>query len=920
MDIHNICLVDAYALIYRAYYAFIRSPRINSKGVNTSAPLGFLNSLIDLLSHQHPDYIAVAFDPHGKTFRHELYPEYKANRQSQPEDITAAVPIIHRLLDAMRIRTIECPRYEADDIIGTVATSFATDEANMITMLTPDKDYAQLVCANVHMLRPSSHGLELWDTADVCSHYQLDDPRQVIDMLALWGDASDNIPGCPGVGEKTAISLLQSYNDIDGIYANLDKLKGKLRQNLETYRDQVYLSQRLTTIVTDAPVSVTLEDIKLQEPDYDKLRSLCDELEFRNIMPRVRACFNASSSSQPSLFDLPKDDKSSAPTEPNYDTAATTPHEYTVVSSDQELNALLTELLASPCFCFDTETTSLNTYEAEIVGLSIAMKPHRAYYIPFDANTEEARRRLSILAPAFQSDTIVKVAQNLKYDLSILSRYGIEIHSPCFDTMIAHSLLFPSARHNMDDMARSLLNYQPIEIECLIGKGQSQISMRDVPLSQIKEYAAEDADVTLRLYLYILPLLEADASLMTLFRDIEMPLVPVLSEMELSGVQLDTSALNDYAADLKLRIDQCANAIYAIAGRQFNIASPRQVGQVLFEELHLDPNARPTHSGSYRTDEETLQKLAADNPIVAQILEYRGLKKLLGTYAETLPQLVDAGGRVHTSYNQTVVITGRLSSTNPNLQNIPVRTHDGRQIRRSFVARDCEHRLLAADYSQVELRLMAHFSQDPNLIAAFQRGDDIHAATAARIYGVDISDVTADMRRRAKTANFGIIYGISAFGLAERLAIPRSEARDIIEGYFSNFHAVKAYMDECIDRARKTQSVSTLFGRIRPLPDINSRNATVRAVAERNAINTPIQGTAADIIKIAMIRIHAELRSRGMRSVMTLQVHDELVFDAPSVELDELRSIVKDKMETACQLSVPLVADIGVGRNWVEAH
>lgn len=920
MNHKTIYLVDAYALIYRAYYAFLRSPRINSQGLNTSATFGFVMTFVDMLARRRPDYVAVAFDTHGPTFRTELYQLYKANRDAQPEDISNAVPYIHRFLDAMNIKQLECPHYEADDIIGTLAARLSVDPDNDIWMLTPDKDYAQLVSGNVRMLKPTTQGIEEWDEQTVCRHFGITDTRQVIDLLGLWGDTADNIPGCPGVGQKRATELLATYGSIDGIYQHIDELKGKMRENFVNNREQVLLSRTLATIVTDAPVDFRLDDAQLRMPDTDKLRQLFDELEFRNVLKRIDALFAPQSTATPTLFDIPPEQTATPADDKILHTADTTEHEYIVISTDSELQQLADRMTASAQFCFDTETTSLDTNRAQIVGLSIALEAHRAYYIPFTDDQNEARRRLQILSAPFASPRILKIAQNLKYDTNVLANYDISIAPPTFDTMIAHFLLYPSARHNMDDMARQHLSYQPIAIETLIGKGSAQRSMRDVSIELIKEYAAEDADITLQLYQILAPKIAADAAVKHLFDTIEMPLVPVLASMERNGVRLDTDAMNLYADNLRSRIQQTEQEIKQLAGCDFNIASPKQVGEVLFERLHIDSSARKTRSGQYRTDEETLQKLAHEHPIVAQILAYRGLVKLLGTYAETLPKLADADGRIHTSYNQTIVVTGRLSSSNPNLQNIPIRDADGRQIRKAFVARDNEHVLVAADYSQVELRLMAHFSGDEHLISAFHRGDDIHAATAARIFGVDLSDVTTDMRRKAKTANFGIIYGISAFGLAERLDIPRKEARDIIDGYFDNFPAVKTYMDQCIDKAHRDGAVSTLFGRRRELPDINSRNAVVRGVAERNAINTPIQGTAADIIKIAMINIYNELQQRGLQTKMILQVHDELVFDTPRAELEVVKSIVKEKMETACQLSVPLVADVGVGSNWLEAH
>lgn len=919
-------LVDAYAMIYRAYFAFMRSPRINSKGVNTSAVYGFMSSFVDLVLKRRPDYAAVAFDLHGPTFRHDLFPDYKANRQARPEDIAAAVPFVHRFVKAVGVAEASAPSFEADDVIGTLSRHFAADGCQVL-MVTPDKDYAQLIAPSVSMLRPhTGSDPDLITLADVKSHFGVDRPDQVIDLLGLWGDSSDNIPGCPGVGEKRAKELIASYGSIDGIYAHLDDIKGKMRERLAESRDQVLLSRRLATIVTDAPVSLPLDDARLKTPDWDALEDIFRELEIRSIADRIRSALGVSSpvAQQPTLFNFaettPADSSSEPAPEPTYATAATTPHAYHLVNDDAGLVALRGKLLSSKLFCFDTETTSVETASASIVGFSVAVEPSEAWFVRLPSDAAEARRMLAIVAPAFANPDIAKVGQNMKFDISILSRYGVEVRGRQFDTMIAHFLLRPDARHNMDAMAMELLSYRPIPIEDLIGSGAKQLSMSDVPDDKLVEYAAEDADITLQLYNALEPKLHADPELEHLFETIEMPLVPVLADMELQGVAIDSEALHRYADFLRSRIKECQEKIFSLAGAEFNVASPKQVGEVLFEKLKIDPNAKKTKSGGYSTNEETLQKLASEHPIVAEILTYRGLVKLLGTYAEALPKLVNPlTGRIHTSFNQTVVVTGRLSSSNPNLQNIPVRDEDGRRVRECFVAKpNCK--IVSADYSQVELRIMAHFSQDEHLLAAFRNGDDIHAATAARIFGCDIHDVTSDMRRKAKTANFGIIYGISAFGLAERLDISRREAKELIDGYFAKFPGVKAYMDKSIEQARQSGVVKTLFGRRRYLPDISSRNQTVRGMAERNAINAPIQGTAADIIKLAMIAVHDALIASSLRSRMILQVHDELVLEVPDEELEAVSALVKEKMEAACQLSVPLTAEVGVGDNWLQAH
>lgn len=914
----NVYLVDAFALIYRSYYAFFRNPRMTSKGINTSAVFGFVNTLVELLHKRKPDYIAVAFDTPAPTFRHEAFTEYKANRSAQPEDITVAVPYVKDFLRAMNIPIVECPGYEADDIIGTLVKRFSA-EAETIYMLTPDKDYAQLVSGNVRMLRPQS-GAETadWGEAEACEHFGLTSTSQVIDLLGLWGDSSDNIPGCPGVGEKKAKDLIAAYGSVEGIYENIDKLKGKTRDNFITYREQVLLSKQLATIVTDAPVEFDLESARFSKPDYEALRKLFAELEFRNVMPRIEQIFRAE---EPlgGLFAQPGVEIE-VPAISSLATAETVCHKYIVVKTDEDIFSLREKMMQSQRFCFDTETTSIETITAQIVGLSVSMEAHEAYYVPFGADEAENRRRLQLFAPAFASESILKIGQNMKFDIEVLMRYGVTVSAPMFDTMVAHFLLYPGRRHNMDEMAETLLSYKPISIETLIGKGAKQTSMATVPLEKITEYAAEDADITLQLFERLSKEISASEEMHKLMNDIEMPLVPILAQMEMTGVRIDNAAIDSFAELLRKQILDSEENIFSLAGERFNIASPKQVGEVLFEKLKIDPKAKKTKTGQYATNEETLQKLAHYHPIVAEIVNHRGLSKLLGTYAEALPRLVNATtGRIHTSYNQTVVITGRLSSSNPNLQNIPIRDANGREIRKTFVASQ-GNKLLSADYSQVELRLMAHFSKDEHLIEAFCQGQDIHAATAARIYGVEIDEVTSEMRRAAKTANFGIIYGISAFGLAERLDIPRREAAEIIEGYFSSFPGVREYMSSSVEEVRNQGFARTLFGRKRQLDDINSRNAVVRNMAERTAINAPIQGTAADIIKIAMININREMQRQQLRSRMILQVHDELVFDCPPQEIETMRTLVKREMEQACTLRVPLVAEVGIGDNWLEAH
>lgn len=917
----SIYLLDAYALIYRAYYAFIRAPRLTRAGSNVSAVYGFVNSLTELLTKQKPDFVAVAFDTHSPTFRHRMYDQYKANRDEQPEGIRSAVPIIKQMLAAMNICTIELEGYEADDLIGTVARR--CEQMGMdVFMMTPDKDYAQLVTNRIRMFKPKSNGneVEVWGPAEVCAHFGISRCSQVIDILGLWGDSADNIPGCPGVGEKKARELLGLYDSIDGIYANLDAIGGKLHDKLQAAKDQVMMSRTLATICTEAPVDFDIERAQVRRPDRDALQKLFAELEFRNIMPRIDSIF---ATEQPigGLFDQPglAGLDAMAPRPADLATAATTPHTYRLLTEPADIAAYAAELAAEPRFCFDTETTSVCPAEADIVGLAFATRAHSAVYIAIPPERERAQAIIGLFADVFACADTLKIGQNIKFDLQILANYGIAVRGPLFDTMVAHFLLYPNSRHNMDAMAEAHLGYRPIAIETLIGgRGSSQGCMRDVPLDRIKEYAAEDADITYQLF----ELLQAEmerSPLKSLFADMEMPLIPVLADMEHTGVCLDTKALADYAQVLSTQIAESEQCIKTLAGTDFNVSSPKQVGEVLFERLKIDDSARKTKTGQYSTSEETLQKLAPDHPIVAEILNYRGLVKLLNTYVVALPKLVSPRtGRIHTSFNQTVVVTGRLSSSNPNLQNIPVRDAQGRELRKAFVATG-DNVLMAADYSQVELRLMAHFSNDPHLVEAFRRGEDIHQATAARIFGVPPADVTPDMRRKAKTANFGIIYGISAFGLAERLNISRKEAKDIIDGYFDSFPDVRRYMDNCIATARDQGAVYTLYGRSRQLPDINSRNQVVRGMAERNAINAPIQGTAADIIKLAMIRVADAIARQGLRSKMIIQVHDELIFDVPRDEVDTMTALVRQCMETD-DLLVPLEVNIGIGANWLEAH
>ncbi|WP_075591311.1 DNA polymerase I [Labilibacter marinus] len=916
-------LLDAYALIYRAYYAFIRAPRINSKKLNTSAIYGFTNSLLEVLQKEKPSHLAVAFDPSGPTFRHEMYEPYKAQREATPEDIKLAVPYIKQLLEALNIPILEVWGYEADDVIGTM--SHKADKAGFeVFMMTPDKDYAQLVTENVKMFKPRSKGggMDILGIPEVQEKFAIEEPIQVIDILALMGDASDNIPGCPGIGEKGAKDVIGKYKSIPGIYEHIDEFKGKRKENLIEFKEQVELSYTLATIKLDVPIELDEEALKVSEPNKEKLIPLLEELEFKSFMPRFGfdTAPTQAAPAQGDLFGQPQVEE-----QPVFASSLKTieevEHSYYLVNNEQAYASLAAELSVQKEYCFDTETTGLDTNIAELVGISFSWKKGEAYYVPFPEDKDEALALAQRFKLVLEDENILKIGQNLKYDILILKNYGIQVKGQIFDTMVAHHLALPGLKNSMDFMSETYLGYAPVKLESLIGKkGKNQLNMRQVEVEQAKEYAAEDADITLQLKEFLAPKVK-EAGLEELFYQTEMPLLLVLAEMEATGVKLDVDELKLFAARLTDRITALEKEILDMAGMEFNVASPKQVGEVLFEHMKIDAKAKKTKSGQYSTGEETLSKLKGKHEIIEKILDFRGLKKLLNTYVDALPQLVNPKtGRIHTTYNQAMVVTGRLSSVNPNLQNIPIRDEDGREIRKAFMASDDEHVFLSADYSQVELRLMAHLSQDKHMVEAFNNGEDIHAATAAKIFKVPLAEVTDDMRRKAKTANFGIIYGISAFGLAERLTISRSEAKELIDGYFENFPDVKAYMDKSIEVARENSFVETVFGRKRNLPDINSRNGIVRGMAERNAINAPIQGTAADIIKMAMVTIQAELEKQGLQSKMMLQVHDELNFDVLKSELEQVKEIVKTGMESACQLSVPLSIDMGEGKNWHEAH
>ena len=916
-------LFDAYALIYRSYYAFIKNPRINSKGLNTSAVMGFCNTLHEVLQKEQPKYLGVAFDPHGPTFRNEAYKEYKAQREETPEDIRKAVPIIKDILAAMHIPVLEAQGYEADDVVGTLAKK-ADREGIETFMLTPDKDYGQLVGGNVKMYRPRhGGGYETFDAEGVKEKYGISSPEQVIDLLGLMGDAADNIPGCPGVGEKTAVKLINQFGSIDALLERTGELKGAIKKKVEDNREQIKFSKFLATIKTDVPIDLNLDELRVTEPDENKIMEIFGELEFKTFTQRFLnkpKQLQKKSSTQLDLFaDFTGDGAEETKNGPSQ-SLKTVVHEYKLVDKEEDMYSLRDLFLTSTFISFDTETTSTEAINAELVGLSFSVKERQAFYVPVPADREEAQKIVDIFKPVYESEGIQKIGQNMKYDITVLRNYGVEVKGEMFDTMIAHYLIQPELRHNMDYMAEIYLDYQTIHIEDLIGpKGKNQKNMRDLAPQEVFEYAAEDADITLQLKTKLEAELKKKGA-EELFRNIEMPLMPVLAEMEMNGVRIDTESLKETSRELTARMKEIESHIYELAGTEFNIASPKQVGEVLFDRMKIVEKAKKTKTGQYVTSEEVLQSLKHKSPIVADILEHRGLKKLLGTYVDALPKLINRRtGHIHTSFNQTVTATGRLSSSEPNLQNIPVRGEDGKEIRKAFIPEPgCE--FFSADYSQIELRVMAHMSGDENMTEAFRSGHDIHAATAAKIYKKDISEVTRDERTKAKRANFGIIYGITVFGLAESLEISRDEAKQLIAGYFETFPKVKEYMDKSIQTARAMGYAETLFHRRRYLADINSHNATVRGFAERNAINAPIQGTAADIIKVAMINISRRFKAEGVKSKMILQVHDELNFSVAPGEHDKVESIVLGEMQNAFNMQVPLVADRGWGKNWLEAH
>lgn len=916
-------LLDAYALIYRAYYAFIKNPRINSKGQNTSAVLGFCNTLHEVMAKERPTHLGVAFDPHGPTFRSEAFPEYKAQRDATPEDIHASVPIIKDILAAMNIPILEAAGFEADDVIGTLAQKSGKTGIKTY-MLTPDKDYGQLVGDNVFIYRPRhGGGYEVMDADAVCRKYDIASPPQVVDLLALMGDSADNFPGCPGVGEKTAAKLIKQFGSVEQLLSRTGELKGAVKKNVEAAVEDIRMSKFLATIRTDVPIELDMEKLKVTTPDETGLRKIFSELEFRTLSDKFlnkQAKQEKNVSQQQDLFGFSTDENTNEEKKSPKSQLNSVKHEYQLIEDEGKAREICDFLLTHKILSLDTETTSTNAIEAELVGMSFAVEPHKAFYVAIPADREKAQRLVDIFKPLYESPGILKVGQNIKYDLEVLASYGITLAGDMWDTMIAHYLIQPELRHNMDYMAEVYLNYKTVHIEELIGpKGKNQRSMRSLPPAEVYEYACEDADITLQLKNALEPRLK-EAGVEKLFHEIEMPLVRVLAAMEMNGVRIDTGSLAETSQELTRRMQELEKEIHALAGEEFNIASPKQVGDILFGKMQITEKPKKTKTGQYVTSEEVLQSLRQKSPIVDKILQHRGLKKLLGTYVDALPKLINRKtGHIHTSFNQTITSTGRLSSSDPNLQNIPVRGEDGKEIRKAFIPDDgCL--FFSADYSQIELRVMAHLSGDENMARVFREGHDLHAATAATIYRKDIRDVTRDERTKSKRANFGIIYGITVFGLAERLDIERSEAKQLIDGFFETFPKVHDYMEHSKQVARAQGYAETVFHRRRYLPDINSRNAVVRNYAERNAINAPIQGSAADIIKVAMIRIHRRFEELGLKSKMILQVHDELNFSVFPEEKDTVEKIVIGEMQNAYQLSVPLIADCGWGANWLEAH
>ncbi|WP_395058770.1 DNA polymerase I [Flavobacterium sp.] len=952
MSQKRLYLLDAYALIFRGYFAFIKNPRINSKGMDTSAIMGFMNALMDVIKREKPDHLAVAFDKGGSTYRYEMYQEYKAHRDETPEAIKIAVPYIQELLKAMHIPIIEVPGFEADDLIGTIAKQ-AEKENYQVFMVTPDKDFAQLVSENIFMYKPArmGNGIEIWGVPEVLARFEIERPEQVIDFLGMMGDAADNIPGLPGVGEVTAKKLLKEFGSMENLLANTDKLKGALKLKIEANKEKGVLSKKLATILLDCPVTFNENDYELSKPDVEKTDELFQELEFRQMkaqfdkyfgtgkeydeidtngngtsndtpQPTKKTTVKKSNEDQFDLFGFSDEESGEVKTDSHYANLENTQHFYQSIEGDFAVKLLLQNLMNQTSVCFDTETTGIDALNAELVGMSFSFEKGKAFYVPFPENQEESQVLVDKFKPFFESENIEKIGQNIKYDLKILSHYGVEIKGKLFDTMIAHYLINPDMRHNMDVLSETYLKYSPKSIEDLIGKkGKNQKSMRDVALEEIKEYAAEDADITFQLKQNFSPILDK-AEIEKLFDEIEIPLIPVLAAMELEGINLDVPFLKSMSVEMAIESKALEQKIYETAGEKFNLASPKQLGDVLFDKMKIGgAKQKKTKTGQYATGEEILSYLANDNPIVKDILDWRQMVKLQSTYIDALPNQVDAKtGRVHTDYMQTVAATGRLSSNNPNLQNIPVRTERGRLIRKAFIPRDENHTLVSADYSQIELRIIAALSGEENMIKAFQNNEDIHKSTAAKVFNMPLEEVTKEQRSHAKTVNFGIIYGVSAFGLSNQTSLSRKEAAELIEAYYETYPKLKAYMSNQVDFARENGYVQTVLGRRRYLKDINSANMMVKSGAERNAVNAPIQGSAADIIKIAMINIHKKLTSENWKSKMLLQVHDELVFDVYNEELERIKPMIKHEMENAFIMNVPLDVEIGVGLNWLEAH
>jgi len=924
-------LLDAYALIFRGYYAFIKNPRINSKGQNTSAIMGFVNSLLDVINREKPTHLAVVFDVGEPTIRTEHFPEYKANRDETPEAIKKGVPYIQDIIRAMNIPVLYSNGYEADDVIGTLAKK-AEKKGYVTYMVTPDKDFAQLVSENIKMYRPPAFGkgVEIWGPEEVKAKFEIDDPMQVIDFLGMMGDSVDNIPGLPGVGEKTAKKFIKEYGSLENLLANTDQLKGKMKENIENNKELGILSKKLATIDTDAPVEFSDEELKMEKPDVQKIRDIFEELEFRRLLENFYRAFDlqndvvqeaktvSQKAVQASLFG--DDEMETLTSVSSFKDLSTTDHLYQLTDGKIPRKLLIEKLIEQKEVCFDTETTGLDPLSAQLVGISFSFEPGKGYYIPFSQNFEETSAIIEELKPFFDSEQILKIGHNLKYDYKVLHKYGIRPKGKHFDTMIAHYLLNPDMQHGMDALAENYLNYKPQPIENLIGKkGKNQLTFDQVKLEDQKEYAVEDADITLQLkHLFAPQLSEVNAQ--KLFEEIEMPLMEVLADMEIEGIRLDKNILAEQSKTISAEIQNLEKKIYSDAGEEFNLNSPKQLGDILFEKLRLDSKAKKTRTGQYATGEEILIKLKDKHPIINDILDYRQLQKLQSTYVDALPKEVRKDtGRVHTTFLQTIAATGRLASVNPNLQNIPVRSEEGRKIRKAFVARDENSVLISADYSQIELRIIAHLSGDPAMVEAFNHGEDIHKSTAAKVFKVNLDEVSREQRSQAKTVNFGIIYGVSAFGLADQTGLSRSEAKQLIDAYYETYPVLKAFIDKSIHTAREQGFVETILGRRRYLRDINSRNAVVRGHAERNAVNAPIQGSAADVIKIAMIELNQKLK-KDFKSRMLLQVHDELIFDVPKSEVDDLKPVIKETMESAVKLSIPLIVDIGVGNNWLEAH